>query len=67
MEFEAEERAGLFDLSRMERELSILLGGRKVDLNTPMSLSKYFRDAVLSEAEDLFVEACPHCSSSSYA
>jgi predicted nucleotidyltransferase len=34
----------------MEQELSELLG-RKVDLNTPQFLSRYFRDEVLAEAE----------------
>jgi hypothetical protein len=33
----------------MERELSELLG-RKVDLNTPKSISRYYRDQVLAEA-----------------
>lgn len=37
----------------MEDELSALLG-RKVDLNTPNFLSRYFRDRVLEEAEDIF-------------
>jgi len=40
----------------MEDELSALLG-RKVDLNTPGFLSRYFRDTVLEEAEDLYVAA----------
>jgi predicted nucleotidyltransferase len=40
----------------MEEELSSLLG-RKVDLNTPGFLSKYFRDRILSEAQDLYVAA----------
>jgi hypothetical protein len=35
----------------MERELSVLLGGRKVDLRTPQDLSRYFRQQVLEEAE----------------
>jgi hypothetical protein len=35
----------------MEKELSELLGGRKVDLRTPEDLSRYFRDKVLAEAE----------------
>ena len=39
---------------RMERELSELLG-RKVDLNTPGWLSKYFRDEVMEEAEVYYV------------
>ena len=34
----------------MADELSGILG-RRVDLNTPMSLSKYIRDRVLSQAE----------------
>ena len=34
----------------IENELSQLLG-RKVDLNTPQSLSRYFRNEVLAEAE----------------
>ena len=40
----------LFDLARMERELSTLLGGRRVDLRTPKELSRYFREEVLSSA-----------------
>jgi len=38
----------------MERELSEILG-RKVDLNTPGTLSRYFRDRVLAEAEEQYV------------
>jgi len=34
----------------MESELSQILG-RKVDLNTPQFLSRYFRDEALAEAE----------------
>lgn len=41
---------------RIQDELSSLLG-RKVDLNTPGSISKYFRDAVLHEAETVYVAA----------
>ena len=37
--------------NRMERELSEILGNRKVDLRTPQELSKYFRDEVLAQAE----------------
>ena len=42
---------GLLGIARMERELSALLGGRKVDLRTPEDLSRYFRQQVLDEAE----------------
>jgi uncharacterized protein len=40
----------------MQDELSAVLG-RTVDLHTPASLSKYFRDQVLREAEPLYVAA----------
>ena len=51
VEFEPEHIPGLFGMARMERELSALLGGRKVDLRTPEDLSRYFRQEVLHEAE----------------
>jgi predicted nucleotidyltransferase len=43
----------LLDLVDMELELRERLG-RNVDLRTPRSLSKYFRDEVLAEAESLY-------------
>lgn len=43
----------LFDLVHMQLELEKKLG-KKVDLRTPKSLSKYFRDDVLNEAELLY-------------
>jgi predicted nucleotidyltransferase len=51
VEFEPEHIPGLFGMVRLERELSNLLGGRKVDLRTPEDLSRYFREEVLKEAE----------------
>ena len=51
VEFEPGARVGLFELHNMEQELSRYLGGRKVEINTPRSLSKYFRDDVLAEAQ----------------
>jgi uncharacterized protein len=42
---------GLLTIARMERELSVLFGGRKVDLRTAEDLSRYFRQSVLDEAE----------------
>ena len=51
VEFEPEHVPGLFSLARMERELSALLGNRKVDLRTPQDLSRYFRDEVIATAE----------------
>lgn len=55
VEFEPGVRVGLrfFDI---QEELSNLIG-RKVDLNTPNFLSRYFRDQVLKEAEDLYAHA----------
>lgn len=44
---------GIFDV---ERELSAIMG-RRVDLKTPQELSKYFRDEVLAEAEEVYVAA----------
>lgn len=52
VEFEPNTRVGLRFFG-MERELSEILG-RKVDLNTPGFLSRYFRDEVLAEAETLY-------------
>ena len=40
----------------MQEEISEILG-RKVDLNTPQCLSRYFRDAVVAEAELLYAAA----------
>src|SRR3989442_4464642 len=50
VEFEPDHIPGLIRFVGMELELSQLLGGRKVDLNTPQFLSPYFRDEVLEEA-----------------
>jgi predicted nucleotidyltransferase len=55
VEFEAEHTPGLIRLAGMEIELSVLLGGRKVDMNTPLCLSRFFRDDVLREAEPVYV------------
>jgi len=49
VEFEPNHVPG-FAFFGMERELSKLIG-RRVDLNTPKFLSRYFRDQVLAEAE----------------
>jgi len=57
VEFEPDARVGFFKLYDLEQELSQLFGGRKIDINTPNSLSKYFRDEVLAEAEVFYVQA----------
>lgn len=51
VEFEPGRTPGFLGIARMERELSALLGDRKVDLCTPEDLSRYFRQSVLDEAE----------------
>ncbi len=57
VEFRPEERVGFFRLADMEDELSRLLGGRKVDLRTPMDLSRYFRDEVTKTALVVYAES----------
>lgn len=56
VEFEPDHVPGLFGMARLERELSMLLGGRKVDLRTPEDLSRYFRQEVLEEAKVQYAE-----------
>lgn len=54
VEFERGHVPGLIRLSAMERELSILTGGRKADLRTIHDLSRYFRDEVAATAEEQY-------------
>ena len=56
VEFQPGPVPSLIDLARMERELSSLLDGRKVDLRTPQELSRYFRQEVLSSASVQYAE-----------
>ena len=56
VEFEPGTRVGMIGLAGIELELSSILG-RKVDMNTPGFISKYFRNQVLEEAEDQYVAA----------
>src|SRR5436305_9746814 len=48
VEFEPGHSPGLIRLAGMELELSGLIGGRRVDMNTPLSLSRLFRDDVMA-------------------
>jgi hypothetical protein len=52
VEFEAGHVPGLAFFAMQDQLAAIL--GRPVDLNTPGFLSRYFRDAVLAEAEVLY-------------
>lgn len=54
VEFESGASVGLFDISRMELELSPLFDGRKVDLRTQGDLGKYMRDRVVAGAEGIY-------------
>lgn len=54
VEFEPGRTPG-FKFWAIEDELTQLLG-RKVDLNTPQDLSRYFRDRVLAQAEPLYAQ-----------
>jgi len=55
VEFEQGAVVGLFEIHDMEQELSAIFGGRPVQISTPKWLSAYFRDRVLSEAEEAYV------------
>ena len=55
VEFEPGARITLFDMARIEIELSAFLGGRRVDLRTAGDLSRYFRDEVVRTAEPQYV------------
>lgn len=51
VEFAPDRIPTLLQMAGMERELSQIFGGRKVDLRTPEDLSRYFRQQVIQEAE----------------
>ena len=55
VEFLPEAQPTLFDMARIEIELSKALGERKVDLRTPQDLSRDFRDEVVRTAEVQYV------------
>ncbi len=54
VEFDPDHIPGLITLAGMEIELSELIGGRRVDMNTPLGISRYYRDEVVSAAEILY-------------
>ena len=55
VEFKTGTRIGLIRLTRLEFELSEIIG-RKVDLNTPGFISNYFRSDVMAEREIQYAE-----------
>ncbi len=56
VEFEPNHGPGLIGLMKMEKELSLLLGGRKVDLVTEKFLNRRIRNRVLVHAEVQYAE-----------
>ena len=56
VEFDPMYIPSLFDLIKMEEELSIMFNGHKVDLRTSQDLSRYFRDDILESAEELYAK-----------
>ena len=57
VDFRPQERVGFFRLADIEEALGRLFGGRKVDLRTPMDLSRYFRDQVMRDALVIYAES----------
>jgi len=55
VEFLPGAQVGYLRMSALARELSALMGGRKVDLRTPAELSRYFRDEVIRTAAVQYV------------
>ena len=55
VEFEPGHRVGLA-FFQIQEDISTMLG-RRVDLNTPAFLSRYFRDEVMQEAQAQYVQA----------
>jgi len=53
VEFQPSVRYSLLDLGGMWAELRELIG-REIDLKTPLDLSRYFRDEVVSRARPLY-------------
>jgi predicted nucleotidyltransferase len=56
VEFEPHHVPGLLKLAAAERELSAMVGGRRVDMRTPRDLSRYFRDDVIAHAVVLYAQ-----------
>ena len=56
VEFEPGHVPGMIRFVQMEKELSLLLGGRKVDLVTAKFLNRRIRDRVLADAEVQYAE-----------
>ena len=56
VEFDPDRRPGLVGMYELEQELSVLFGGRRVDLVNRKYLNRRIRDRVLAEAGVQFAE-----------
>jgi len=54
IEFTPTARIGFFKLAQIKRNMEDSLNNREVDLLTPEAISKYFREEVLKEAEQIY-------------
>jgi predicted nucleotidyltransferase len=54
IEFEPDMTPSLLKLAALERDISSILGGRRVDLRTSEDLSRYFRTDILNSAQFLY-------------
>jgi len=57
LDFEEGHTPGFLGVAQIERELSMLLDNRRVDLRTFQDLSRYFRKEVLAAAEVQYAQA----------
>ena len=48
---------GLIRIAQLERELSLLLDNRRVDLRTSQDLSRYFRNEIVAAARVEYVQS----------
>ena len=53
IEFNSDAKIGLFEFARLQRSLGES-AGRKVDLLTPDSVSKFFKEKIFREAEIIY-------------
>ena len=57
VEFRPDAHVGFFRLADIENELGRLWAGRRVDLRTPMDLSRHFREQVVRDALAVYAES----------
>jgi len=55
VEFGSHFKPSLFDMVKMENELSLILNNKKIDFKTSKELSRYFRNDIFQNAEVVYV------------